>query len=204
MTPKGDDLDLLPCPLCAAKLWMKEFSSDGKYAARCDGCGFHGPIKNSKLEAVQAANRRATPPAPQGEAQCGTCGGEKVVDSGGQNPDGSWINIPCPQCSKPTDAQEREAFEAWRNRRPSEVAISWQDWQARANLAAPKALNHSPNEPNPVAGTSSIRQPQEKRDEGHSDIAPAGGEEAGTQLQDDGRCIHTRLKHACPHCGTMP
>ena len=31
---------------------------------------------------------------------CGTCGGEGVVDSGGQNPDGSWINIPCPYCNQ--------------------------------------------------------------------------------------------------------
>jgi len=31
-------------------------------------------------------------------ALCGTCGGEGVVDSGGQNPDGSWINVPCPEC----------------------------------------------------------------------------------------------------------
>jgi len=31
---------------------------------------------------------------------CGTCGDEKLVDSGGQNPDGSFINIPCPECSQ--------------------------------------------------------------------------------------------------------
>lgn len=29
---------------------------------------------------------------------CGHCGGAGVVDSGGQNPDGSWINVPCPMC----------------------------------------------------------------------------------------------------------
>lgn len=31
---------------------------------------------------------------------CGRCGGSGTVDSGGQNPDGSWINIPCPDCQK--------------------------------------------------------------------------------------------------------
>jgi hypothetical protein len=32
------------------------------------------------------------------QAPCGTCNGERVVDSGGQNFDGSWISIPCPEC----------------------------------------------------------------------------------------------------------
>lgn len=53
--------ELKPCPLCGGKLWMKEFDRHSQYAGRCD-CGFHGPIKPSKLEAVAACNRRATPP----------------------------------------------------------------------------------------------------------------------------------------------
>ncbi len=32
------------------------------------------------------------------EFKCGTCDGERVIDSGGQNPDGSWVNLPCPDC----------------------------------------------------------------------------------------------------------
>lgn len=32
--------------------------------------------------------------------KCGECGGSGAVDSGGQNPDGSWINVPCPLCGK--------------------------------------------------------------------------------------------------------
>ncbi|KKL19752.1 hypothetical protein LCGC14_2462300 [marine sediment metagenome] len=31
---------------------------------------------------------------------CKVCGDAGVVDSGGQNPDGSWIDIPCPYCTK--------------------------------------------------------------------------------------------------------
>jgi len=37
--------------------------------------------------------------------ECGTCGGEKVVDSGGQNPDGSWIDIACPDCGPAEDGE---------------------------------------------------------------------------------------------------
>jgi hypothetical protein len=44
---------------------MKEFSWEQKYAARCDRCGFHGPIKDSKVAAVEAANRRAPPERPK-------------------------------------------------------------------------------------------------------------------------------------------
>ena len=33
-------------------------------------------------------------------AICGTCGGSGVVDSGGQEPWGQFINIPCPECRK--------------------------------------------------------------------------------------------------------
>ena len=29
---------------------------------------------------------------------CPVCGGDGWKDSGGQNPDGSWINIECPEC----------------------------------------------------------------------------------------------------------
>lgn len=30
---------------------------------------------------------------------CWQCGGHGSVDSGGSNPDGSWIDVPCPECS---------------------------------------------------------------------------------------------------------
>ena len=42
---------------------------------------------------------------------CPLCGGAGVVDSGGQTPWGSWINVPCPLChGKPITEQEvREA-----------------------------------------------------------------------------------------------
>ena len=33
------------------------------------------------------------------KAMCPQCGGEGVVDSGGQNQDGSWVNMPCPECN---------------------------------------------------------------------------------------------------------
>lgn len=34
-----------------------------------------------------------------GSAPCGSCLGSGMVDSGGQNPDGSWIEIPCNYCA---------------------------------------------------------------------------------------------------------
>ena len=42
---------------------------------------------------------------------CPECGGEGVVDSGGQSPWGAWINIPCPLCGgKPiTEQKVRDA-----------------------------------------------------------------------------------------------
>lgn len=30
---------------------------------------------------------------------CPYCGGDGYIDSGGQAPWGSWINIPCPACN---------------------------------------------------------------------------------------------------------
>ena len=30
---------------------------------------------------------------------CPTCGGDRLIDSGGQTPWGEWINIPCPTCN---------------------------------------------------------------------------------------------------------
>lgn len=38
--------------------------------------------------------------------ECPDCGGTGTLDSGGSNPDGSWIDLPCPTCSfrtTPTD-----------------------------------------------------------------------------------------------------
>lgn len=38
---------------------------------------------------------------------CPECGGEGVVDSGGQTPWGAWINVPCPLCNgKPITNRE--------------------------------------------------------------------------------------------------
>lgn len=44
---------------------------------------------------------------------CGTCGGEGVVDSGGQTPWGEWVNVPCPECTdrKEMEMPERERAE---------------------------------------------------------------------------------------------
>ena len=36
---------------------------------------------------------------------CSICNGEGVVDSGGSNPWGEWINVPCPECCPDTVAK---------------------------------------------------------------------------------------------------
>jgi hypothetical protein len=33
-------------------------------------------------------------------ALCGTCGGTGMVDSGGQDQSGKWIDVPCPECKQ--------------------------------------------------------------------------------------------------------
>lgn len=45
-------------------------------------------------------HRREIYDAIQQQKVCDTCGGTVFVDSGGQNQDGSWINIPCPNCKR--------------------------------------------------------------------------------------------------------
>ena len=39
---------------------------------------------------------------------CLNCKDTGVVDSGGQNPDGSWIELPCPYCSGGHEFSEEE------------------------------------------------------------------------------------------------
>jgi hypothetical protein len=52
--------------------------------------------------AIVRSGEAVAEPAPP----CGTCNGTRLVDSGGQNPDGSWINRECPECTPATPSQE--------------------------------------------------------------------------------------------------
>jgi hypothetical protein len=57
---------------------------------------------------------------------CPECCGEGVVDSGGQTPWGSWINVPCPLCGgKPiTEREVREAGWSPAENAPGERRVS--------------------------------------------------------------------------------
>ena len=50
-------------------------------------------------DAVDNIRQLANSPAPE---KCGTCGGEGVIDSGGQDIHSQWVNVPCPDCNKHT------------------------------------------------------------------------------------------------------
>lgn len=58
------------------------------------GCG--GFVEKAPLEAVEEIANIAQ---QANTAICG-CGGSGVVDSGGQEPWGQFINVPCPECRK--------------------------------------------------------------------------------------------------------
>ncbi len=42
------------------------------------------------------------------DSDCKTCDDTGVVDSGGQNPDGTWINRECPDCTERDPDREME------------------------------------------------------------------------------------------------
>jgi len=47
--------------------------------------------------------------------ECDYCGGIGILDSGGQNPDGTWINVPCPcRDKKPKDPDDKEWKQVYR------------------------------------------------------------------------------------------
>jgi len=41
------------------------------------------------------------------KVECLNCGNTGAVDSGGQNPDGSWIDVDCPECRPPKPSKEK-------------------------------------------------------------------------------------------------
>lgn len=57
------------------------------------------PFRSSEMNPICAP----IAPAPQAP-KCETCDDTRQVDSGGQNPDGSWINSECPECATPSEA----------------------------------------------------------------------------------------------------
>ena len=57
-------------------------------------------ICHAKREKERLARKNPDPDVEKGcGTGCGYCGGMGMVDSGGQRPDGSWIDIPCPYCT---------------------------------------------------------------------------------------------------------
>jgi len=85
----------LKCPICKKEDLQDKIVSDPKNAVmavvphgECSKGGFgeiHYYDSNGKEVGIE---------------ECGTCGGEDVIDSGGVTPWGAGIDIPCPECNK--------------------------------------------------------------------------------------------------------
>ena len=59
--------------------------------------------------------------------ECEHCGGSGVLDSGGQNPDGTWINVPCSCREQPEPEEEWKAVteECDRWKAAFEELVAW-------------------------------------------------------------------------------
>lgn len=164
-----------PIPEGFRLLQVGEIVQAGDYATWGDAGGFHDTmVKNSIGKEVSSTRRvwyfRPIPPPTVKDLltvapECGACDDTRQVDSGGQNPDGSWINRECPDCApapavtQGVEDAEQKAFIEWRNSTPYEASPSMavhKGWMARAALEsaqvstlldavtkAREALNHS-------------------------------------------------------------